>query len=135
MKNLNRFTHAGIMVLVMFMIIIGCKKKSDDPVVTPTFTVSSSTVLLQSGGDGLQFYAKCTNGDVKMTNVSITDPASLVSIYDCNGASFAKNALFPLQNTNEAYSKKAGTWKFNLVGKSASDGTAFAIDATLTVSK
>jgi len=117
------------------MIISGCKKKSDDPVVTPTFTVTSSTVALQGGGDGLQFYTKCTNNDVVMTNVTITDPTPLVDIYDLKEASFATNASIPLQNTNEAYYKVAGTWKFNLVGKRASDGTAYAIDAILAVSK
>jgi hypothetical protein len=135
MKNLNRFTHAGIMVLVMFMIIIGCKKKSDDPVVTPTFTITYSTVMLQGGGDGLQFFAKCTNNDVVMTNVTITDPIPLVNIYDLKGASFATNASIPLQNTNEAYLKDAGTWNFNLVGKRASDGVAFAVDVKLAISK
>jgi len=135
MKNSKRFACAAILLLALFVMINGCKKKSDDPVVTPVFTVTSSTVQLQSGGEGLQFFAKCTNNDVKMTNVSLTDPTPFISIFDCKGVSFVKNALIPLQNTGEAYMKKTGTWRFNLVGIRTSDNASFAVDATLVVSK
>ncbi len=135
MKSSTRFGCAAILLLALFVIINGCKKKSDDPVVTPIFTVTSSAVLLQSGGEGLQFFAKCTNNDVKMTNVSLTDPTPFITIYDCRGVTFAKNALIPLQNTDEAYAKKTGVWKFKLVGIRASDNASFAVDETMDVSK
>jgi hypothetical protein len=135
MKNLNRFARTVLMLLVVFMIIGGCKKNSDDEVVTPTFTITSSTVMLQGGGDGLQFFAKCTNTDVKMTNVTITDPTPFVSTYDLKGESFVKNASIPLQDNDVAYYKEAGTWNFNVVGKRSSDNAAFAVDVTLAVSK
>jgi hypothetical protein len=115
------------------LIIIGsCKKKADDPV--PTFTITADSVNLQGGGKGLQFFAKCTNNGVTMSNVTITNPASGIIVHVFKGASYAENAIFPMQATNEAYEKKTGTWKFNLTG-SSSGGTAFAVDATLAVIK
>ena len=132
MKNPNRLPLIGICLLATFMIVSGCKKKSDDPV-TPSFTVTSSTVILTTGGEGLQFFAKCTNIDVTMEKVSITTPSSAVIIHDFKGTSFTKNELFPMQDTFAAYGKEAGTWKFNLTGTAG--GSAFAIDATLSVSK
>jgi hypothetical protein len=134
MKKLDSFVYLGVMLLAALIIITGCKKKSDDPV-DPSFTVTFSTVMLQGGGDGLQFFAKCTNQGVNMEKVTIIDPESTVVTYNYSGAPFAENELFPMQETNEAYLKQSGTWHFNLVGNRTSDDVAFAIDVSLTVSK
>jgi hypothetical protein len=134
MKNPFRFAISGIILLAVFVIITGCKKKSDDPGV-PSFTVTYSTVTLQGGGDGCQFFAKCTNQAVDMEKVTITDPANFVLTYDYSAGSFTENELFPMQENDVAYLKQAGTWNFNLVGNSTSGGAAFAVDVALTVSK
>ena len=56
----------GIVLLCAAVLFGGCKKKADDPIV-PAFTVSATTVNLDNGGLGLQFTAKCTNDDIKLT--------------------------------------------------------------------
>jgi hypothetical protein len=132
MRKLTHYSAITALLLVAIVIIGGCKKKTEDPV--PTFTMQVDSVPVTGGGKGLQFFAKCTNNDVAMTNASITDPASGVSLRNYLGASFAKNALIPMQGTDTAYVKIAGTWRFTLVGKS-SGGTTFAFDATVAVSK
>jgi len=132
MKKFNQFLSIAILLVVVTVIISGCKKKTEDPV--PAFTISADTVPLTGGGTGVQFFAKCTNNGVTMTNVTITNPASGFFVHNFNGASYVKNAIFPLQGTNEAYPKLVGSWQLNLVGKSAG-GTDFAIDATYTVSQ
>ena len=134
MKKSTVFTSLGILVLSGFLILAGCKKDSDSPV-TPAFDVTYSTVNLQGGGQGLQFYARCTNNAVTMEHITISDPASAIVVQEYNGASFAKNELFPMQETNSAFVKSTGTWKFNIVGSRTADGAAFAVDATLAVSK
>jgi hypothetical protein len=130
MKNSNRVALAGTLLLAMLIIAGSCKKDKEDP--TPVFTMTYDSVALVGGGKGLQFTAKCTNNDVTMTSATITDPASGILVYQLNGASYAKNDAIPMQATNTAYTKKIGTWKFNLVGKS-SGGTTFAVDATVAV--
>jgi len=134
MKSSNRFATVSIMLLAVFIIITGCKKKSDDPGV-PSFTITYSTVNLQGGGEGLQFFAKCTSQAVNMEKVFITDPESTVITHNYTNGSFAENELFPMQDTDIAYLKKTGTWNFNLVGNRETDGVAFAVDATAEVSK
>jgi hypothetical protein len=134
MKNLKRLTFLCVILLVSIMIINGCKKKSDNPV-NPEFTITYSIVTLQGGGDGLQFFAKCTNQAVDMDKVTITDPESVIVIYQYSGASYAENELFQMQGTDEAYLKMTGTWSFNLVGTRKTDGAAFAVDVTQSVTK
>jgi hypothetical protein len=134
MKKLNSFISMSIMLLAALILITGCKKKSNDPV-DPSFTVTYSTVNLQGGGEGVQFFAKCTNEAVIMDKVTITDPASYIITHNYSASSFAENELFPMQDTDIAYEKQSGTWKFNLVGNRSSDGVAFAIDVEITVSK
>ncbi|MFZ4520374.1 MAG: hypothetical protein ACOYNC_01640 [Bacteroidales bacterium] len=132
MKYLKQLIPVCTLLLFTFIIFSGCKKEADDPV--PTFTMSSDTVPLTGGGYGIKFFAKCTNNGVTMTNVTITNPGSGYYTYNFNGAPYVKNALFPLQAIDIAYTKQLGTWKFNMVGKS-SGGAAFAVDATLAVTK
>ncbi len=132
MRKLTHSLSMTTLVLVAFILISSCKKKTEDPV--PTFTVTSANVSLTGGGTGLQFFAKCTNNGVSMTNVTITNPSSGVYTHKYNGASYIQNASIPMQGTDTAYLKQTGTWKFNLVG-SSSGGTAFAIDATVAISK
>jgi hypothetical protein len=132
MKKFNAFLTLGIVLLIAGILFSGCKKK-EDPIV-PAFTVSAITVQLQGGGEGLQFFAKCSNDDVKMTKVTIADPLSVQNItYNLNSTVFVKNEPFGLQAENEAYTKALGTWKFNFVGNRTADGASFAVDATLAV--
>ncbi|MEI7727894.1 MAG: hypothetical protein WCK09_22495 [Bacteroidota bacterium] len=137
---MKKLTHVLSLSAILFAAIIitsGCKKKEETPAPTvPAFTMTATTVNLVGGGFGLQFFAKCNNDDVKMTKVMITDPiASFTETYNLNGTYFVKNEIFGLQATDVAYTKSAGTWKFNFVGNRTADGTAFAVDVTLAISK
>ncbi len=137
MKNLTRLLSLTVLLLIVFSLITGCKKKSDDPVViTPSFIITATSVDLVGGGQGLQFFAKCSNDDVKMTKVIITDPiASGSQIYNLNGNYFIKNEIFALQGTDEGYLKQIGTWTFNFTGNRTADGVAFSINGSLSVGK
>lgn len=132
MKKIILCSISLILLLSSMSSITGCKKDSNDPVV-PDFTVTYTTVNLQGGGEGLQFSAKCTNTDVIMQKVTLTNPTTAFTVYQYTTGSFTKNELFGFQETNEAYVKMTGNWKFNLVGTAG--GTAFAVDETLAVSK
>lgn len=133
MKKLTALLLLGILLLSMAILFTECKKKTEDPVV-PAFTVAAATVMLQSGGDGLQFDAKCTNTDIKMTEVRIVDPGQLpVITYNLNGTDYNKNEIFGLQSSEEAYLKQTGTWSFTFIGNLISDGTSFSVPATLAV--
>jgi hypothetical protein len=131
MKKLALFTVISLISLSIFM-AGGCKKETEDPV--PGFTMSYDSVNLQGGGKGLQFYATCTNNGVSMGKISIKTPQDSLYLYDQKGASFDKNAAIGMQESNTAYTKIKGTWKFNLAG-SSKGGTAYSIDVTATVSK
>ena len=133
MKKINSFLAVGIVLLIAGILFSGCKKKSD-PVI-PSFTVTALTVQLQGGGEGLQFYGKCTNDDVKMTKVTIYDPLSVQNItYNINGNYYVKNEAFQLQDANVGYNKELGTWTFNFVGNRTADGASFSESASLSVS-
>jgi hypothetical protein len=128
---------AFVVIGVAFMISSSCKKKDDNPAPTPqvpVFSVTADTVPLQSGDEGLQFFGKCTNEDVKMTNVTITSPVSVhTSTYLLNGNSFGKNVSFSLQDNTTAYNKELGTWSFTFTGNRTADNASFSVNATLSI--
>lgn len=132
-KNIWIYSFAVIGVIVMLS--GSCKKDEDDPAPqVPVFVVTADSVPLQGGGEGLQFSGKCTNEAVKMTSVTITTPISVdTAIYLMNGASYTKNTSFDLQESNTAYYKELGTWKFNFVGIRTSDNSSFSVNTTLLV--
>lgn len=134
-KRTNIWFCSFAVIGIVLMLSIGCKKDKDDPdSQVPLFTVTANTVMLQGGGDGLQFTAKCTNEDVKMTKVTITDPLSVqISTYELNGTSYAKNSSIPMQDENLAYTKELGTWNYTFVGNTTSDNKSFSVNATLSV--
>jgi hypothetical protein len=131
MKSSSRYILTGILLFaITVMITSGCKKKVDDPV--PVFSLTYDSVALVAGGKGLQFKATCTNNGVNMAKVVITNPTAGLSIYEFNGAAYGKNVQFGLQADATAYIKQKGTWKFSLTG-SSSEGTAFAVEASVAV--
>jgi hypothetical protein len=131
MKKISFLTSIGIFFLVAVTFLTNCKKEEDP---TPAFSVTSTTVQLQGGGDGLQFEARCTNTDVKMTKVLITDPKQSPALtYLLNDQNYSKDQDFGLQAVNEAYPKQTGTWTFIFIGSRTSDGAAFTINASLNV--
>lgn len=133
MKKFNTFLSLGIVLLIAGILFSGCKKK-EDPII-PSFTVTAITVQLQGGGEGLQFFGKCTNDDVKMTKVTLYDPLSVqTTTYNINGTYFVKNEAFGLQDANVGYTKELGTWTFNFVGNRTADGASFSESTTLSVS-
>jgi hypothetical protein len=136
MKRQNTFLAFGILLLCMGILFSSCKKKESTPTpISPAFIVTATTVQLQGGGNGLQFYAKCTNTDVKMTKVTINDPLGANTItYNLNGTYEVSNEIFMLEDATTAYTDEIGTWTFNFVGNLTSDGTAFASNASLVVS-
>jgi hypothetical protein len=134
MKKITSFATIGIFLILTIIILSNCKKK-DEPVV-PAFTVTAITVPLQSGGDGLQFHARCTNNEVKMKKVLITEPnQTLTYTYLLNDQIFGKDQDFGLQTTEQAYPKLTGTWTFILEGSRTSDGQSFTVNASLTIGK
>ena len=132
MKKFNNFLALGIVLLIAGILVSGCKK--DDPIV-PSFTVTAITVQLQGGGEGLQFFGKCTNDDVKMTKVTINDPLGVQNTtFNINGNYFVKNEAFGLQDANVGYAKELGTWNFTFVGNRTADNASFSVGASLAVS-
>jgi hypothetical protein len=140
MKTRKAFLTISIFLFCAGILFTSCKKKTEtpDPIVpvVPVFSITAVTVQLQAGGEGLQFTAKCTNTDVKMTNVNIDDPSpEPVFPYDLLETSFAKNAPFGLQETNTAYGKQTGIWSFTFNGHRTSDGASFSVVTTFTQAK
>jgi hypothetical protein len=133
MKKANTLLIVGILFLSLNIILSGCKKKSEDTPIVPSFTVSAITVQLVGGGEGLQFTALCTNDDVKMTKVIVTSPTTVATTYNVNGEYFVKNQAFGLQAADEGYVKALGTWTFAFVGNRTSDNTSFSVGANLSV--
>jgi hypothetical protein len=134
-KRNNILIYSFAVIGVLLMLSISCKKDKDDPdPQEPVFIVTATTVQLQGGGEGLQFSAKCTNEDVKMTEVTNTSPISVKTFkYDLDGKSYAKNSSIPLQDEDVAYFKELGTWNFTFVGNRTSDNESFSVNATLPV--
>lgn len=135
MKKRKNIWMCSFVILGVVLVLSGCCKKDDNPPSqVPVFTVTAITVQLQGGGEGLQFTAKCTNEDVKMTSVNINDPLSVqIFTYELNGKSYAKNSPIPLQDDNVGYTKEPGTWSFTFVGNRASDNVGFSANATLSI--
>ena len=132
MKKNNAFLAMGIVLLIAGILFSGCKKKSET--IIPSFSVTAITVQLQGGGEGLQFFGKCTNDDVKMTKASIYDPlGEQNTTFNLNGNISVKNQAFDLQATNTGYVKELGTWTFNFVGNRTADGASFSESASLSV--
>ena len=122
-------------VIGVVLVLSSSCKKNDDPSV-PVFTITADSVMLQGGGSGLQFFAKCTNENVKMTEVKITSPTPAQTMtYSLNGGTFNKNAEFSLQDDNTAYYKELGTWNFTFVGTLTADNSSFSVDATLSITE
>jgi hypothetical protein len=134
-KRNNILIYSFAVIGVLLLLSISCKKDKDDPdPQVPVFTVTANTVQLQGGGEGLQFSAKCTNEDVKMTEVTNTSPISVTAFtYDLDGKSYAKNSSIPLQDEDVAYFKELGTWNFTFAGNRTSDNESFSVNATLSV--
>jgi len=136
MKRFNTILSISILLVLSTGIIMsGCKKKSSTPD-APTFTVTSTTVQLQGGGEGLQFYGKCNNTDVKLTKATITDPIGAQTItYNLNGTYYVKGEIFMLEDANSAYTKETGTWSVVFIGNLTADGSSFSVGATITIAK
>ena len=133
MKKFNYLSVVFVVVLSAGLMLSGCKKKTET--IVPAFIVTATTVQLQTGEDGLQFFGKCTNDDVKMTKVIITDPFLQDMIFNVNGNYFVKGEAFAMQGANEAYLKQSGTWKFTFIGNRTADGASFSVAATLLIAK
>lgn len=133
MKRFKTLLTISVLIMSAMILFSGCKKKSEP--ITPTFMVTATTVAI-TGGDGLQFYAKCSNVDVKMTKVLITDPIGANTFtYNLNGDYYLQNEIFSLQADDEAYLKLNGAWSFIFVGNLTSDNSSFSVTVNLNVSK
>ena len=137
MKKINRLTFFGILLLSSIIVLSGCKKKSDS-VTYPsvTFIVTYTSVQLQSGDAGVQFFAKCSTTDVKMTKVVILDPIqSGTTTYNLNSQVFVTNQIFGLQDETTAYLKTAGTYQITFTGLRVVDSAPFTVVENVSVSK
>ncbi len=136
MKKGNNLWICSFSVMVFLLVLSGsCKKDKDNSTPQiPVFTVTANTVQLQGGGEGLQFFGKCTNEDVKMLKVINTSPISAqTSFFEFDGSSIAKNSEFSFQDEDVAYFKETGTWNFTFLGKRSSDNENFTVSTTLLI--
>src|ERR1035438_8306052 len=112
MKKVNYLVFIGVLLLSTTIIFSGCKKKSstpDEP--TPVFIITSTTVQLQDGSAGIEFFTVCSTTDVTMTKVEIVSPIHDYDItYNLGNQLYVKNQIFDLQAANTAYSKESGTY-------------------------
>ena len=136
-KIKNIWIYSFVVIGFALVISNSCKDdNSTDPPTTqvPVFIVTADSVMLQGGGEGLQFFGKCTNQDVKMTKVTVISPSSVQNLtYLLNGNSFVKNTPFDMQDSNTAYNKELGTWNFTFVGNRTADNSSFSVNATLSI--
>lgn len=134
-KIANNWIYSFLWIGVALILSNGCNKKDDNS--SPqmqVFTVTYDSVTLQSGGQGLQFFGKCTNEDVKITKVKGTSPISVHTFtYVINSNTIAKNTPFSMQDDNTAYNKELGTWNFTFEGTRTADNADFTVNATLTI--
>ncbi len=101
----------------------------------PEFIITSKPVLLLSGMDGFQFFAKCINYNVQLTKVSIINPNQDSIITHLNGNYFIMNEQFDLQSVGTAYIKEIGLWTFNFNGTTVENGLLFNADVFVQISK
>jgi hypothetical protein len=133
MKKIISFASIGILLIVTIILLTYCNKEEDLPI--PTFTVTATTVQTQ-GGDGLKFTAKCTNNNVKMAKVIITDPTQTPPfVYSLNNTKYLQDETFELQAAGDTYKKQIGTWQFQFIGNRTEDGDSFAETTTLSIIK
>jgi hypothetical protein len=134
-KIKNNWIYSFVLIGVALILSNGCKKKDDNSTPqTPVFTVTADSVPLQSGGEGLQFFGKCTNEDVKITKVKGTSPISVQTFtYMINSNSIVKNTPFSMQDDNTAYNKELGTWNFTFEGTRTADNANFTANASLKI--
>jgi|ERR1035438_131291 hypothetical protein len=105
-------------------------------VVVPVFVMTYTVVTLTSGDKGVEFFADCSNSDVDITKVNITDPNhSNLWTYFLNDDTFVLGQLFSLQASGNAYTKESGTWQFEIIGKIPGSVKGFDITTTLSVTK
>jgi hypothetical protein len=97
----------------------------------PVFSVRS---VLNTSSFSLTFFAKCTNDDVKMTKVLITDPDGVSTwTYMLNGTTYVRNQEFGLQDAGHSYDWLTGHWTFEFIGTRVTNGESFDITITLFV--
>ncbi|MCX6252827.1 MAG: hypothetical protein NTX61_18995 [Bacteroidetes bacterium] len=132
MKTMKLFAVLGILLFATIIFESGCKKKTTT--ITPAFGVSATPVTLDIG-PGLDFFATCTNDDVKMTKVTIYAPLNSSTYeFNLNGTYFLKNQIIALQADLTGYLKVSGIWTFSFVGNRTADGASFSTTATVNVS-
>lgn len=135
MKKVNYLVFIGVLLLSTTIIFSGCKKKSSTPdQPTPVFIITSTTVQLQDGSAGIEFFTVCSTTDVTMTKVEIVSPIHDYDItYNLGNVLYVKNQIFDLQAANTAYPKESGSYTFTFTGIRNADGAAFTIVSTLVV--
>jgi hypothetical protein len=137
MKKINHLLTYGVLLMSIVVVFSGCKKKTEE-VTYPSvaFIVTYLTVTLQSGDQGVQFYANCSSTDVKMTKVEILDPLHTgTTTYNLNGNGYVKGQIFALQDDGTAYLKEAGTYQITFTGLRTVDNAPFTIISNVYVSK
>jgi len=97
----------------------------------PTFSISTKTVVLQSGEAGLQFFATPSD-DVVLVRVEISNPVGEKLIFNAGSITVVKGQVTPIQDPNLAYVKISGTWTLKFVGSRAV-GSKSSFDVTTTV--
>jgi hypothetical protein len=101
------------------------------PFSNPVFTVA---VSINASAFTVAFTGTCTNDDVKMTKVIITDPEGVSSwTYEMNDVVCLKNHEFNLQNPGSSYPWLTGHWTIEFIGTRVVNGASFDITKSVFV--
>ena len=129
---MRKFTILSFILLAV-IVVSSCKKKSDDTPapVNPSFIMSA--IPDQYDANAVYFLFKCTNMDIKLTKIIISDPLTLFSdTYDLQGTTYLQNTAYIF---GSSYTKETGNWSFQFTGNRQTDNTSFVVTALLYISK
>jgi len=138
MKKVHYLITLGVLMFGTSIIFSGCSKKSSTPDTivypTPAFSVTFDTIALPTGESEIEFFAKCTTTDIKMTKVEISDSISNDSVtYDLKNITHLKNEVFPLQDAGVHYIIKGGGYQITFTGTRVADNATFTAVSRLNI--
>ena len=126
-------------VLIACFVAVGCSSDSNptapgltqDP--PPTFSMASVKVQCNDGSDCIQFFSRPSK-DVILVKVVITPPAGNQITFNAGSSTIVSNENVGLQDSNFAYFRISGEWKFVFTGSLATgDKSSYEVTATVSV--
>jgi len=135
MRKRATYLTLGLICLIALS-YFGCSKNSTEPETTPPpkINVASINVQCGDGSDCIQFFAR-PDKDVIFVKVEITSPVGDKVTYNLNSSTVIKDESIALQDTDFAYFRISGEWKFVFTGNLATgDKSSFEVTSTVNVS-